>query len=121
LVFAAAFLLAMALAMVAAVAATVAKSQALTFVAIALGVLVVVVGFMLAISFLLRYAVTVPALVLENLSARQALKRSAFLTRGYRGQIFLIGILMYLLTLVVGALFQGPFLASGLLLGFKFG
>jgi len=63
----------------------------------------------------------VPALVLENLSARQALKRSAFLTRGYRGQIFLIGILMYLIALVVSVLFQGPFLAAGLLLGFRFG
>jgi hypothetical protein len=117
LVFAAAFLLAM----LAAVAATIAKSVALTFGAIALAVLVAFAGAVLAIIFLLRYAVTVPALVLENLSARQALKRSAFLTRGYRGQIFLIGILMYLITLVVTVLFQGPFLAAGLLLGFKFG
>jgi len=116
LVFAAAFLLAM----VAAVGATVAKSHLLAFGVGALAVLVAIAGVVLAMVFLLRYAVAVPALVLENLSAWQALKRSAFLTRGYRGQIFLIGILMSLVALVVSVLFQGPFLVAGLLLGFRF-
>jgi hypothetical protein len=97
------------------------KSQTVFIMIGALTLLLTVVGMALAMIFLLRYAIAVPALVLENLSPWQALKRSAFLTKGYRGQIFLIGILMSLITLVVDVLSQGPFLAARLLLGFRFG
>ena len=122
-VFAVVFLLAVVflMAMMVVVGATVAKSPLLAFWVGAPVLLVTIAGVVLAMTFLLRYAVAVPALVLENLSAWQALKRSTFLTSGYRGQIFLIGILMYLVALVVSVLFQGPFLAAGLRLGFKFG
>lgn len=81
----------------------------------------ILAGLIFAVVFLLRYAVAIPALVLENLGIGQALKRSAFLTRGYKGQIFLIALLMYLITAVVGIVFQAPFFVAALLLGFRFG
>ncbi|HEV2492366.1 MAG TPA: hypothetical protein VG204_04765 [Terriglobia bacterium] len=87
------------------------------------GVIVTVflVGLVVGIIFLLRYGVAVPALVLENIGIAQALKRSAFLTQRYKGQIFLIGVLMYLVTGVVAIVFQAPFFVAALLMGFKFG
>jgi hypothetical protein len=84
-------------------------------------VLAFLVGLIAGVIFLLRYGVAVPALVLENISIGQALKRSAFLTQRYKGQIFLIGLLMYLVTGVVALVFQAPFFVAALLLGFKFG
>lgn len=92
--------------------------------AIAIGgliILIVVAGLVLGVIFLLRYALAVPALVLENLAVKEALNRSVFLTKGYKGQIFLIAMLMYLVTAVVSVVFQAPFLVVGLVLGFKFG
>ncbi|HLW79796.1 MAG TPA: hypothetical protein VKU44_09390, partial [Terriglobia bacterium] len=83
--------------------------------------LAIVVSLVFGLIFLLRYALAVPALVLENLAIRQALKRSAFLTQGYKGQVFVIALLMYVVTGVVGVVFQAPFLVAGLVLGFKFG
>ena len=62
----------------------------------------------LAIWMALRYGVAVPALLLENLTARQALKRSALLTQGYKGRLFLIGFLMTLIAAVVALVFEGP-------------
>ena len=62
----------------------------------------------LAIWMALRYGVAVPALLLENLTARQALKRSALLTQGYKGRLFLIGFLLTLIAAVVALVFEGP-------------
>ena len=78
-------------------------------------------GMVAGVIFLLRYGVAVPALVLENVGIGQALKRSAFLTRGYKGQILVIGVLMYLVTVVVAFVFQAPFFVASLVLGFKLG
>jgi MFS family permease len=92
------------------------------------GVLVVLVtvvmflaGLVIGIIVLLRYGVAIPALVLENVGVRQALRRSAFLTKGYKGHIFVIVLLMYLVTAVVAFVFQAPFFVASLLLGFKLG
>lgn len=41
----------------------------------------------------LRYALAVPACVMEGLKARQAIRRSIHLTRGSRGRIFVLGLL----------------------------
>jgi len=90
-------------------------------VMVGLIVVVFLVGLIGGVIFLLRYGVAVPALVLENIGVAQALKRSAFLTRRYKGQIFLIGLLMYLVTGVVAIVFQAPFFVAALLMGFKFG
>ena len=41
----------------------------------------------------LRYSLAVPACVVENLKARQAIRRSIDLSKGARGRIFLLGLL----------------------------
>ncbi len=63
----------------------------------------------LTILLMLRYAVAVPALLLENVGARQAMSRSVQLTRGYRSRIFMIGVLMVLVTIVATLVFKAPF------------
>jgi len=63
----------------------------------------------LAVLLMLRYAVAVPALLLENVGARQAMSRSVELTKGYRSRIFMIGVLMVLVTSVATLIFKAPF------------
>ena len=63
----------------------------------------------LTILLMLRYAVAVPALLLENVGARQAMSRSVQLTKGYRSRIFMIGVLMVLVTIVATLVFKAPF------------
>src|SRR5439155_1860078 len=58
---------------------------------------------------LLRYSLAIPALLLEGVSAREAIKRSAILTKGYLGQLFLIVLLMMLIGSVIATVFEGPF------------
>ena len=122
------YLLMFALAMVVVVAfgalIRLAAPSVSTLLAVAVGVvavLVFLVGAVAGAVFLLRYGVAVPALVLENINIGQALRRSAFLTRGYKGQILVIGVLMYMVTAVVAFVFQAPFFVASLLLGFKLG
>src|SRR5439155_815712 len=68
----------------------------------------------LTILLMLRYAVAVPALLLENVGARHAMSRSVQLTKGYRSRIFMIGVLMVLVTIVAILVFKAPFsIASG--------
>ncbi len=43
----------------------------------------------------LRYSLAVPACVVENLKARKALRRSIELSKGSRGRIFLLGLLIF--------------------------
>jgi len=47
-----------------------------------------------AIIMALRYSLAVPACVVENLKARMALRRSVELSRGARGRIFVLGLLI---------------------------
>jgi hypothetical protein len=87
-----------------------------------MGGLVMAVGMItavvIALYFFLRYAVAVPACVLEDIKARAALKRSVHLTAGDRGRIFviyfLVGVLNYVLmmVLVFPAVFAGAALAG---------
>ncbi len=72
----------------------------------------VVVAVALGVWVVLRYGVAIPALLLENLKARQAMKRSVSLTSGYRGRVFLTLLLMGIVTYAAVLLFQGPFLAA---------
>ncbi len=72
----------------------------------------VVVAVALGVWVVLRYGVAIPALLLENLKARQAMKRSVSLTSGYRGRVFLTLLLMAIVTYAAVLLFQGPFLAA---------
>ena len=83
-----------------------------------LGLVIMCVGPAL---LLVRYSVAVPAVVLENLSARQALKRSVALTKGVFWRLFVVGLLMYLIRAIVVLLFQAPFTFVTLLATIKGG
>jgi hypothetical protein len=48
-----------------------------------------VAGLLFCVYFWLRYAVSIPVLMIENLGVIATIRRSVFLTRGRRGQIFL--------------------------------
>lgn len=82
--------------------------------AVALVFFVAAVGYVVAvffgIRFALRYGCTIPALLLENLKIGSAIKRSITLTKSQLGRIFLIGLLMSIVTYMVGLLLEGPFL-----------
>lgn len=74
-------------------------------------------GFALAIWATLRYWLSVPALVLERTGVFNALSRSARLTAGIRGSVFVTLLLIAILHYNTLTLFQGPF--SGLILGMQ--
>ncbi len=73
----------------------------------------------LAVLMLFWYALAIPALLLENTTARQSLKRSRLLTKGYLDRIFLIGILTGIVSWVGAFVLQGPFWVANLALAFK--
>jgi uncharacterized membrane protein len=50
-----------------------------------------------AIFMALRYSLSVPACVVENLKARKAIRRSTKLSKGARGRIFLLGLLIFII------------------------
>jgi len=87
--------------------------------------LALLAGFAIAgillIIFLVRYSVAVPALVLENLSARQALKRSVALTSGFLWRLLVVGVLTLLIRMVVVFLCQSPFAIAVMLVTVKGG
>lgn len=65
----------------------------------------VVAGFVAAVWIWLRLAVAVPAVVLEDLGLFAALRRSAALTKGFLGRVFLIYLLAFALEVGVIAVF----------------
>lgn len=67
-----------------------------------------VAGMVWAARIYCRYSLAVPACLLERLSARQALKRSKWLSRGAVGRIFLIFFLMGVLALGLTYAIQFP-------------
>jgi hypothetical protein len=58
----------------------------------------------------LRYSIAVPAAVVEGLKARRALKRSIELSKGSRGRIFLLALMISIIQLGLVAIAQGFFL-----------
>ena len=75
--------------------------------------LIVILGFFVAgmvwaTRIYCRYSLAVPACLLERLPARQALKRSKWLSRGAIGRIFLIFFLMGILALGLSYAIQFP-------------
>jgi hypothetical protein len=103
-------------------AATIGRaSPALSLIIGLVFFLLLIVGTVLAVWVVLRYGVAIPALLLEDLKARQALKRSVLLTRGYRGRLFLTSLLMSFVTYVVVLILRGPFWIAAALLAGKTG
>jgi len=94
-------------------------------------VLILLLGFFMIVAMLatavlgcflmMRYALVIPALVLENITARQAIKRSVTLVKGNFWRIFLIFTLMYLISMSAVALLQGPFWVAMFVIGIKNG
>jgi hypothetical protein len=78
-----------------------------------------IIGGILMVIFLLRYSVAVPALVLENLSARQAIKRSVALTRGFLWRLLLVAFLMTFIRTVLVTVCQAPFSVAAFLITVK--
>ncbi|MGA2888132.1 MAG: hypothetical protein ABSE51_08780 [Terracidiphilus sp.] len=60
----------------------------------------------------LRYSLAVPASVVENLTARNALRRSIDLSKGSRGRIFMLGLLVYVIDLGLVGITQGFFIVA---------
>ncbi len=62
---------------------------------VTLGFVVLGIGaFIYAILMALRYSLAVPASVVEDMTARKALRRSVELSKGSRGRIFVLGLLI---------------------------
>jgi hypothetical protein len=99
---------------VAGVMAVIGRGQSQT-AAGAIGVvffLTYLAGIGLWILWSLRYAVSIPALLLEKVGVLAALRRSVQLTRGRRWQM-LLTILLCMIAAYVGVIvFQGPFLMT---------
>lgn len=73
----------------------------------------------LTVFLMLRWGVSVPALVLEGLSARQAIRRSIALTSGRLGRVFLLGLCATMVTYGALALFQAPFVGLAMYVGME--
>lgn len=83
----------------------------LCFISVAVGILVGL-GFLAlvipGILLLLRWALVVPVAVLEQAGLRTAMSRSAELTDGDRGRVFVIFFLYFMLTMILSAVWQMP-------------
>jgi uncharacterized membrane protein len=80
-------------------------------VTLALGILMFA-AVVYAILMGLRYSLAVPACVIEDLKARRAIRRSIELSKGSRGRIFLLGLLVVAIQLGLGLITQGLFLVA---------
>jgi Membrane domain of glycerophosphoryl diester phosphodiesterase len=67
--------------------------------------------------FGLRYALSVPALVLEQQGAGHAIRRSVALTRGNLGRTALIVLFAMIISWAGMAIFQGPFMVGAIVAG----
>jgi len=87
--------------------------------AIVVVVVFVLAGIAVATWLSVRYAVSLPAVLLEDISGRAAIRRSVELSRGRRGQIFIAILLGIVVLYAMAILFQGPFYAGIAVMGFR--
>lgn len=82
------------------------------FLEFAVGILILAPLMILAVVYgvwmSLRYSLAVPACVVEELPAGRAIKRSIELSKGSRGRIFVLGLLVGVLRFLLGLLFGFP-------------
>jgi hypothetical protein len=69
------------------------------------------------IFMMLRYSLSIPALVLEGLLPGESIRRSIDLTTGRLGRVFLMTLCAVLVTYAALILFQGPFVFAAMLSG----
>jgi hypothetical protein len=87
-------------------------------VLVGLGVFItILVLFGLVIWMFLRYAVSVPAAVLEDNTASEAISRSVELTKGSLHRVFLLMVFTVIVTYAALALFQVPFIFAAYFAG----
>jgi hypothetical protein len=88
--------------------------QALVIIGlVTLGFCVLVLGgIVYAILMGLRYSLAVPACVIENIKARYALRRSVALSKGSRGRIFLLALLVVAVQMGLGLITQLFFIVA---------
>ncbi|MDR3774304.1 MAG: glycerophosphoryl diester phosphodiesterase membrane domain-containing protein [Terracidiphilus sp.] len=80
---------------------------------VTLGFLVLALGATVyAVLMTLRYALAVPASVVEDLKARKAIRRSIELTKGSRGRIFLLLLLIFVIEIGLVAITQVFFMVA---------
>ena len=106
------------------IAAVAPLFRTLPWVAVLVGLiasLAMLISGILVVIFLVRYSVAVPALVLEGLTAGQALKRSVALTKGYLWRLLLVAMLMTLIRMTLVSLCQAPFSVAAFLVMTKGG
>lgn len=82
-----------------------------TVVGVIVAIVVVVAGAILSITLYVRYSLAIQACVVEDLSARASLKRSAVLSKGARSRIltvyFVFGVLSFIASLALGGVVGG--------------
>jgi hypothetical protein len=72
---------------------------------ISLGLMLLIVP---GVVLMMTYALAIPVAVLEDTTVSESLSRSADLTRGQRGRIFLIYLLVFVLSTIITLLWQAP-------------
>ena len=72
----------------------------------------VLLALVYAVLMALRYSLALPASVLEDLKARQALRRSIDLSKGSRGRIFVLGLLIIVIQLGLVGITQVFFIVA---------
>jgi hypothetical protein len=77
--------------------------------AILIGFGFVLCVFAAVVWFAMRYCGALPALLIEDITGRAAIRRSVQLSQGRRGQIFVAMLLASIILYSVSFLFQGPF------------
>ncbi len=82
-------------------------------VATAVFLLLLVPAFIYTVLMGLRYSLAVPACVMEDLKARPAIRRSIELSKGSRGRIFLLGLLVIAVQLGLLLVTQAGFFVVG--------
>jgi len=102
----------------AGILAAIGRGQVPPIVGIIIGLtmfLAYLAGIALWLLWSLRYAVSIPALLLEKLGVLAALRRSVHLTRGRRWQMLVAIFLCTMIAYVGVIVFQGPFLMTMML------
>jgi hypothetical protein len=85
----------------------------LIFAVVTLGFAALVLGAIVyAVLMGLRYSLAVPASVIENLPARRAIRRSIELSKGSRGRIFLLALLVVAIQVGLGLITQLFFIVA---------
>ena len=91
-----------------------ANPQALfLFIGVTIGFGVLLLGALVYSTIMgLRYSLAVPACVVEDLPARKAIRRSIDLSKGSRGRIFLLGLLVVAIQMGLGLITQMFFIVA---------